>query len=461
MSDRRTLITHPELTSHQSFPSFRSLQDGTRNRLERVLSVFADVRAGEGVSALLLAANVFLLLGTYYLLKTVREQLVLTEGGAETRAYAAAAQALVLLVAVPVYGWLSTKVSRMRLITLTTLFFAANLVVFSLAGEAGVREGVVFYIWVGIFNLFVIAQFWSFANDIYTEGQGRRLFPFIGVGSSLGAWLGAAAAVALVEMLETTPYTMMLVGAALLVGCLGITAWVNARERRTPDPDGARGADKPLGTDGAFALIGRSRYLTWIAVLAVLLNVVNTTGEYILGRLVVDAAAARFGDAPELLAERQQYVGVFYGSFYSGVNLVGLLLQLFVTSRLLRAFGVRGSLFVLPILSLVSYSVIAVAPIMGVVRIMKIAENSTNYSVQNTVRHALFLPTTREAKYKAKMAIETFGVRVGDLLQAGVVRIGTLLEASVGAFAWLNVALTVLWLMVSARIAREHRAQTR
>src|SRR5690606_21197397 len=198
-SEPRTLRTHPELKSHKSVPTFQSIGDGPRTPLERLLSLFADVRSGEGFGAVLLAANIFLLLATYYLLKTVREQLVLTEGGAEVKAYASAAQAVLLLAVVPIYGWLSTTVARMRLITITTLFLASNLVVFSVAGTAGAREGVVFYIWLGIFNLFVVSQFWSFANDIYTEGQGRRLFPFIGVGSSLGAWLGAVAAVWLVE----------------------------------------------------------------------------------------------------------------------------------------------------------------------------------------------------------------------------------------------------------------------
>ena len=97
-----------------------------------------------------------------------------------------------LLGVVPLYGWLASRVPRMTLMTITTLFFASNLVMFYLAGRAGVREGIAFYIWLGIFNVFIISQFWAFANDLYTEGQGRRLFPLIGVGASLGAWLGAA-----------------------------------------------------------------------------------------------------------------------------------------------------------------------------------------------------------------------------------------------------------------------------
>jgi ATP:ADP antiporter, AAA family len=122
--------------------------------------------------------------------------------------------------------------------------------------------------------------------------------------------------------------------------------------------------------------------------------------------------------------------------------------------------GVRGALFILPVLAIVNYSVIAVAPVLAVVSVLKVLENSTDYSIQNTVKQALFLPTTREAKYKAKAAIDTFFMRLGDVTQAGIVRLGTHLGAGVGAFAWFNVALTVGWLVVAGQLAREHRRRT-
>lgn len=103
---------------------------------------------------------------------------------------------------------------------------------------------------------------------------------------------------------------------------------------------------------------------------------------------------------------------------------------------------------------------IAVAPVLAVVSILKVLENSTDYSVQNTVRQALFLPTSREAKYKAKAAIDTFFMRLGDVTQAAIVRVGTSFGAGVAAFAWFNVILTVGWLVVAGQIAREHRRRT-
>ena len=114
----------------------------------------------------------------------------------------------------------------------------------------------------------------------------------------------------------------------------------------------------------------------------------------------------------------------------------------------------RGGLFILPLLALVNYSVIAVAPILAIVRIGKILENATDYSIQNTVRQALWLPTSREAKYKAKAAVDTFFMRTGDVLSAGFVRLGTTIGASAPAFAWLNVGLTAVWLAVAGQIAK-------
>src|SRR5262245_6807233 len=136
---------------------------------DRLLSAFATVRQGEGIGALLLAAHVFLLLSSYYILKTVRESLILSEGGAEIKAYSSAAQATLLLFIIPSYSWLASKMKRDRLLTLVTLFFASHLGVFVALGKAGFHIGVAFFLWVGIFNLFVISQFWALANDLCVE----------------------------------------------------------------------------------------------------------------------------------------------------------------------------------------------------------------------------------------------------------------------------------------------------
>ena len=455
----RQHVAHPEPQSHHSFPVFRVIGERPKSVLERLLSLFADVRAGEGASTLLLAVNVFLLLAAYSVMKPARDGLILTEGGAEVASYSAAAQAALLMIAVPIYGWLGTRFVRITLITIVTTFFAATLLAFYAGGMAGLREGVAFYIWIGLVNVFIVSLFWQFANDLFTESKGRRLFPLIGVGQSLGAWVGAASVAPLVRGLNYTPYTLMLLGACVLLVALVITLIVNAREttREREGGEVANAGNETLGPQGGFGLIARDRYLLWIAVLVVLLNVVNTTGNYLLNRFIVSEAAARFGTGADALSASRQFITAFSGSITAAVNLVGLLLQLFVTARVIRWIGIRGALFVLPLIALVNYSIIALVPLLAVVRFGKILENSVDYSIQNTLRQALFLPTTREAKYKAKAAVDTFFHRTGDVVSAGIVWVGQVAGLTVPAFAAFNVLLTIIWLWVARQIAREHR----
>src|SRR5439155_26736895 len=181
---------------------------------ERAFGLFADVPAGESLTAFLLMINIFCLLAAYSMLKTIREPLVLTSpGGAEAKSYAAAAIAGLFLILVPLYSAIASRVSRVRLVNGVTLFFVACLVAFFALQRAGVPIGVAFFIWVGIFNLMVIAQMWAFANDIYAVNQGKRLFAIIGFGAALGASAGSFATGQLVK--EYGPYPFMLGAAAI------------------------------------------------------------------------------------------------------------------------------------------------------------------------------------------------------------------------------------------------------
>jgi AAA family ATP:ADP antiporter len=453
-SERPEYQSRPEIRSLQSFPSFSTVGEMPKGPLEKFLSFFADVRSGEGVSVLLLIANVFLLLFAYYVLKTVREALILSEGSAQVKAYSSAGQAALLMLAVPFYGWIGTQVNRIKLLAGLSVFFILNLILFWFLGIQGARLGVVFYIWVGIFNVFVVSQFWAFANDIYTEAQGKRLFPMIGVGASLGAWLGAQAAAEMVKTLNLSPYQLQLLGAAILAVATLLTILVHTRESTHQIPEIAGHAEQKLGAEGGFKLVLQSRYLLLIAGLIVLLNVVNSSGEFLLGSVVSDQAKSLFPDNP---AEQKKFIGGFYGGFFAGVNLLGFLLQTFVVSRLFRFLGVQGSLYVLPLIALGSYLTLAIAPFLMIVRIGKTLENSVDYSLQNTVRQALFLPTSREAKYKAKAAIDTFFMRFGDVLQAGIVALGSYLGFGFTHYSILNIVFTLLWLYLVSQIAREHR----
>ena len=426
--------------------------------LDRLLSLFTDVRAGEGAGALLLAANVFCLLGFYSMLKVVREALILSEGGAEIKSYAAAGQALLLLAIVPAYGAFASRVNRLRLVCGVTLFFASHLILFYLLGMAGVHLGVVFFLWIGIFNIVIIAQFWSFANDLYSNERGKRLFPLVGLGASLGALAGAGGASFFFS--GVGPYRLMLVAAGGLVLPVMLTLWVSRRERSANRDVAAERAEQPLAKTGGFQLVFAQRYLLLIAMLILVLNIVNTVGEFLLGKMIATEAAAMVASGAAGGVAARELIGTMAGSVQTWVDLIGFLLQAFFVSRIFKWIGIRGALFVLPVIALGTYSAIAVLPLLGIVRVGKILENSTDYSIQNTARHALFLPTSREAKYKAKQAIDTFFWRAGDLLQAVIVFAGVRLGFSVRGYAAVNVALVVVWLLLVIAIGREHKKLT-
>jgi len=391
--------------------------------------------------------NVFVLLMAYYIIKPVREALILGGAGAEIKSYAGAGQALLFLLIVPLYSAYASRTNRVRLINGVTAFFISNLAVFYLLGRMQIQFGVVFFLWVGLFNVMLVAQLWAFANDVYTEEQGKRLFAIVGIGSSLGAIVGAAVAGWIFKPLG--PYSMMLLSAALLAVCMALTNWIHRRERSSNKQ--LHVAAEPVGTSGGFRLILQHRYLLLIAILVLLSNFVNTTGEFILGKTVAQSAKG--------VADGEAYIGEFYATFFFWVNVIGAALQLFLVSRVMKYIGIGASLFILPIIALGSYTLLAVAPILSFIRIAKIGENSVDYSVQNTVRHALFLNTSRDAKYKAQSAVESFFWRSGDACSALLVFAGTRLAFNTANFAMANLVFVLVWLVIAAAIVRLRRRQ--
>ena len=195
------------------------------NSADQFLRLFADVRSGEGVTALLLSSNVFLLLTSYYIIKALRDGLILGEFGAEARSYTSAAIVGVLAIGVPLYGRLADRVSRNRLINIATMFFVVSFVAFYGLWRTGFNIGVIFYVWVAVFNLMIVAQFWAFANDIYNKSEGERLFPVVAFGQSLGAVVGAMYVETQVGSLSVG--ALLLVAAGLLAFQLQVTNYLS------------------------------------------------------------------------------------------------------------------------------------------------------------------------------------------------------------------------------------------
>ena len=180
--------------------------------------------------------------------------------------------------------------------------------------------GIAFFIWVGIFNNSVIAQFWSFANDIYSRTAGERLFPIIVVGMTAGTPVGSLIVAALFAR-GVDPYTMMQLGAIALVISLLLYVLVHRRQEHRPRPvssplvePASVPSEKPQSGRGGFSLIFRNRYLLLIALTLVLANWVNTTGEYILDRFIL-AQTAGMSDV-----DRTAFIGEFRGTFFFWVN---------------------------------------------------------------------------------------------------------------------------------------------
>jgi AAA family ATP:ADP antiporter len=230
-----------------------------------------------------------------------------------------------------------------------------------------------------------------------------------------------------------------------------LTNWIYRREGGTSRHCSAL-ALQPIGSASAFRLVFRHRYLVLIVVMVLLSNFVNTTGEFILGKTVAAHAKET--------ADGAAYIGEFYATFFFWVNLLGAALQMFAVSRIMKYIGIGPTLFLLPVIALGSYTLLAFAPVLNFIRLAKIAENSTDYSVQNTARHALFLNTDRDAKYKAQSAIESFFWRTGDALSGLLVFVGTRLAFDMSKFAMVNLLFVIVWLAVVSAIVRRPNRQS-
>jgi AAA family ATP:ADP antiporter len=442
--------------------------------LYRALKLVTDIRPGEAVTALLLSLNVFFLLMAYYIIKPIRESFILSKWTPEDKAYLYAAMAFFLIFVVKGFSRLASRVPRQKLITQVSVFFISNIALFyilHLAGLSGRAMGIIYFIWVGIFNVTVIAQFWAFANDLYNEEAGKRLFPLVAFGAVFGGFVGAT----LTEMLVGTlgEFQMLLIAAAILGLGIVFTLFIHNREvglkkaASVPGPAAPAAVleeEKPVAPGGGFKLVWRNRYLLYIAFFVLLLNFINANGQYILDCVAAPAAekaAAVAATAAEHDLLKRQFLTEFYAGFMSLQGLWSMILQLFIVSRIFKWFGVRVAIFILPCIALGGYLSIGLMLSAGLVRIFKAIENGTDYSLMNTTRHSLFLITKRVEKYKAKAAVDTFFHRTGDALNAGLVFLNMIvLQMSIAKLARLNFLFVILWIFVGALIYRQHKRLT-
>jgi ATP:ADP antiporter, AAA family len=439
------------------------------NILYRFLHLFTKIYPGETTKTFLLTINSFLIMFGYYQIKAVRNGLLLAAHPSEIQSYLAIPQAIILIFVVKAFSKIASRYPRHLLITYVTLFCISNLVLFNIMNWAGVSVaimGIVFFIWIGMYNLLIPAQFWGLANDIYTEEAGKRLFPLIAFGASLGAVLGPPVAKKLVPYFGS--YGMMLVTSAVLVLCILMTWIIHRRdlleERQSLASPGATGQtraqvkEQPLDKTGGFRLIFQSRYLLLIAMVMGLYNFINALGELMFARIQQQVALRTLGTAVSGSAALQNYISQAFAGYQGLANIIGLIIQLFLVSRIFRWVGIGGALLFLPIIALGGYGYAAFGASLLLMKWVKSVENGTDYSLMKTARSALFLITNREEKYKAQAAIETFFVRGGDTLCALVVWVGTsVLALSIEKFAIVNVVSILIWIFLTILIIREYK----
>jgi len=425
---------------------------------ERLLNLISTVKPGEGKACILLTVNVCLLMSAYYLLKVIREPLILAYGGAEYKSYATAAQAGLLIMIVPLFSAMYHRFSehekRSAIINRILLFFISNLFIFALLQYLEVNVGMAFYIWLGIFSVMVVAQFWAYAADLFDVRSGQRLFVILAVGATLGSWLGAKIAGPIYPIVGISG--IMMIAVLVLLSSVYLTSitdnTVPVASSNTEQVEKEEDCNRWL--DG-FAVIKQNRYLLLIAIFVALLVFINSTGEYILARLVDEHSQSLLNDKSIIDVGRWQ--GQFYSSYYSWITLGSFLIQLFLVSRVFEWFGVRGALLVLPIIMIVGYGVMFFFPIFSFIRFAMIAENSANYSIQNTTRHALFLPVPRRLKYLGKTTIETFFYRFGDLLYGGFIFVAvTWFEWSVSAFIFSNLFFSIILFVLAWKVGHSN-----
>jgi AAA family ATP:ADP antiporter len=448
------------------------------SRLERLLRVFTEVRRGEGTTALVLFANVFLILCAYYFIKPLREGWISVSDIAgltkmEVKAYSSFGQSLLLIFLVMAYTRLSSRWSRRTLITRSTLFCMSNMVVFWVLQPGFFLEylpgmGIVFYLWVGMFGVFVVAQFWAFVADLYTQERGDRLLPMVAIGATAGAVFGSWVSEELVQSQDFVKKSLLVVALLPLLASILLTRWADRRGALGQGSD-APAASKPAARSrgGALMLVLRSRYLLPVACATLLMNWVNTNGENLLFRVLQESLASQalaagvIGDMA-ILEFTRDGTTAFYADFFFWVNSVALVLQALVASRLLKYGGFGAMLMLLPAIALLSYATMALLPVLAVVKIMKVAENATDYSINNTARHVLWLPLSAEMKYKGKTTVETLFVRLGDGLAALTVLVGVeFLALSTQGFFAFTVALVLIWIWLSVLVVGEHRRVSR
>lgn len=425
------------------------------------------VRKGELTAALLASAYFFCVLSCYYILKPIREQMGIAHG-VDKLSWLYTGTFVAMLVAQPIYALLVMRSTRRRLIAVSYRFFAANLLAFfALLHFAPAWHpfavAASFYVWVSVFNLFVVSVFWSFMADVFTLEQGKRLFGFISVGGTLGAIFGARLTKGLVESVGPTNlllFSMLFLEAAVQlmhavarrfdISTVGdaqpgeraessSTAAVPARAMRIEDRE--RG-----GVFNGIALVLGSRYLQGICLFMLGYALISTFLYYEVSH-VIEAT----------IQDRSARTALFADIDFK-VNAIALVVQVFLTGRVVKRIGIGWTIMLLPLISIAFLLAVGSTPSLAVVVVAQIAFRGAYFATAKPAREMLFTVVGREAKYKSKNFIDTFVHRGGDVVGGWIFRgLQGGLNMSLGQVAYVGAGFAVAWAIVSRWLGKQEQ----
>lgn len=395
-------------------------------------------RPGEGWALALSFSYFTLLLASYYMVRPVRDALGATLGAGNIK-YLALLVFVTMLAIVPVFGWLVARVRRKVLVPAVYGFFVTNLLVFAVLFRADPENAVaarVFYVWVTVFNVFVVSVFWSFMADLWREEQGRRLFGLIASGGSLGGLLGPVLTRSIVEALGL-PGVVVLAASFLAGTILAIVLL----ERSTQGRAAAEIAriDEPVGGAilAGLSRLARSPFLMGIAALVIVGN--------LLGMIVYIELARFAGTEFATPAERT----AFYSQRDLWVNAMALVFQFVVVGRLTTWFGVRTTLALTALLAVVAFVGLGMAPMLGALIVVNVALRSTEFGVAKPARDMLYTVVDAETKYKVKNVIDTAVYRGSDTASSWAHGAIAGLGVGLKGFAWLSAVLALAYVAVA------------
>jgi ATP:ADP antiporter, AAA family len=405
--------------------------------------------AQERAAALWSFGYFFTLLAGYYVLRPLRDQMGIA-GGVKALPWMFTATFVTLLLVQPLYGALVSRVPRARFIPVVNHFFVANLALFWLLLTAGIATVLVaraFFVWVSVFNLFVVAVFWSFMADLFTSEQGKRLFGFIGAGGTAGALVGPAITIALSGPLGPTNLLI----AAMVFLELAIVC-VHRLERTANAGQASCSRDERIGGSAFAALpeLMRSPYLlgvaAWVSLLSFGATILYFEQAHIVAATIRDAAA-----------QTRIFAGIDLA-----VGLLTLATQVFATGHLLKRFGTGAAAGALPAVYVLGFAALALATSLVAVVVLQVVQRWMNFAIANPARQVFFTVVAREEKYKAKNLIDVVIYRGSDALYGWVFDSLQALGLKLGAIALCALPVAAAWLVLSAALGRaqERRAAT-